>query len=412
MESCSMIGVDVGSSKVKWFDGKNFGFGNLKGKREIVGITSRNLYVKKAFYPICKGSQLKKLVINDVLSELDTAENEVSVAFCPIGKKEKGCEFLVFVLKKEEIEQFESANTLTLDIAGTINAVSLLYGEEKITVVDAGAGKVSVIQFEKGIVDNIEIIRSGFPFLLKDTSFFRDRVVPFLKGKVLLVGGGALNEKFLELFKKFCPSLEIPNIEPFGKDTPIFFNAFGLYHFRKSPCKPTFKEFSIFSSKFWTEHKTAILFSIASLLASGFFYTASLVLSFLAEKKDYRLTLKEYKRTVESIINEKALAPKLQVSQKYSKVQELKDFFLLNKPSVLFPIEKIGKSIDPLVKILKIEGSIESENFSILGVASSEKDLDKFREKLSSYFEKITVNKVKKVEKGIQFTMSLSGVKR
>ena len=411
-----MIGIDVGSEKVKWFDGKKFGFGYPQEKKSFVGISSKSLYVKKASYPICKGSQLKKLIVNDVISELDVDEEKISVSFCMTEKKEKECEFFVFVVKKEEIENFENVSYLTLDVVGAIASSLILYKEEEeLTIVDAGSKKFSITCIKNGKLENLEIVRLGFKFLSKNSSFLEERLVPLLKGKVILIGGGALDEEFLKIFKKFCSSFEVPFFEPFGEKTPLFFNAYGLYHLKKLKslsCKPSFKESSIFSSEVWRKHKTTIVASAVLFFLSGILFTFSLALELLTKKRDYLTVLKEYKKNVGQLIGEKVLAPKLQISQKYSKVKELEKFFLLDKPSLLVPIEKLEESIDGSVKILDIEGSLDSETFSILGVSKDEKDIKELKEKFSIYFKKVNVDKVKRVEGGVQFTISLFGVKR
>jgi len=410
-----MIGIDAGSTLVKWFDGEKFGTGLKEGKNFITGISSKTVFVKKAFYPVCRGSQLRKMIINDVSADIGIEPENITISFCSVRKEKKGCEFLIFIEKKEIIDSLDKnlkdSSVITVDIIGAATAAVLLYREENLTVVDFGATKTAILSMEGGKLREVEIFRAGFPFLKKNRAFLEERIVPRLEGKVVVVGGGALDSEFMNILKGYVQSLEIPQIEVFGKETPLYFNAFGLYHFRKASCKAAFKEFSLFSSEFFVKHRSALITGGAITFVATVLFTVSQFLDFLYEKKNYELTSKEYKKVVEKVLQEKVLAPEIQVSQKLSNFKELRTFLLLDKPSILYSLSGISESVVEGIKILKLEGSAVSESFRISGYADEEKSFKVFTDNLSKYFEKVNTDKVKKVTKGIQFSISVSGVK-
>lgn len=410
-----MIGIDAGSAAIKWFDGEKFGTGLKEGKSFITGVSSKTVFVKKSFYPVCRGSQLRKMILNDVSADIGVEPENLTISFCPVRKEKKGCEFLIFIEKKETIDSLDrslkESSVITVDIIGAATAAAILYGEEDLTIVDFGAAKTAILSLKAGKLKEVEIFRAGFPFLKKNKAFLEERIVPRLEGRVVVVGGGALDSEFMNILKEYVQSLKIPEIEIFGKETPLYFNAFGLYHFRKASCKAAFKEFSLFSSEFFIKHRSALITGGAIILAATILFTVSQFFTYIHEKKNYELVSKEYKKVVGKVLQEKVLAPEIQVSQKLSKLRELKSFLLLDKPSILFSLSGVSKSVVEGIKILKLEGSAVSESFRISGYADEEKSLKVFTDNLSGYFEKVNTDKVKKVTKGIQFLISVSGVK-
>ncbi|ADY73965.1 hypothetical protein Dester_1333 [Desulfurobacterium thermolithotrophum DSM 11699] len=411
-----MTAVDVGSSLIKWFDGKNFGLGLKKDKNLVTGISSKTVFVKKSFYPVCRGSQLKRIILNDISTDIGVEPEKLAVSFCPLSKSKKGCEFLIFIEKKEVIdslnEKFEDSSIITIDFIGAFTAASLLYGEEDLTIVDFGASKTAILTIKSGKLKDVEIVRTGFSFLKENEKFLRERILSKISGKIVVIGGGALDSEFIELVKKNTKYLDIPNIEPFGKETPLYFSVFGLYHFRKATCKASFKEFSLFSSEFFSKHKSSLRIFGIILIVSSLLITVSQFLSYLYEKRNYELVSKEYRKELEKILGEKVLAPEIQVSQKLSTFKELGSFLLVDKPSILFPLSKISRSVVKGINVLKLEGSIVSESFQIYGYADKEESIKKFTDNLLKYFKKVNTHKIKKVGSRIQFLISASGVKK
>jgi len=410
-----MIGVDAGTAVIKWFDGRKFGTGLKEEKNSITGVSSKTVFVKKSFYPVCRGSQLRKMILNDVSADIGVDPESLTISFCPVRKEKKGCEFLIFIEKRETIDSpdrsLRDSSVITVDIIGAATAAAILYGEEDLIIVDFGAAKTAILFLKAGKLKEVEIVRAGFPFLKKNRAFLEERIIPRLGKKVVVIGGGALDSEFMDILKENVQSPEVPEIEIFGKETPLYFNAFGLYHFRKASCKAAFKEFSLFSSEVFIKHKRALIASGAIIFAATILFTVSQFLTYIHEKKNYELVSKEYKKVVGKVLQEKVLAPEIQVSQKLSKLKELKSFLLLDKPSILFSLSGISKSVVKGIKVLKFEGSAVSGSFRISGYADGEESLKVFTDKLSSYFEKVNTDKVKKVTKGIQFSISVSGVK-
>lgn len=410
-----MIGIDVGSAVTKWFDGETFGTGQIEGGNFITGISSRTVFIKESSYPVCKSRQLKRMILNDVSADIGINSDELLVSFCPVEVEKKGCKFLMFVEKKETIdsldENLKDSSAITVDFIGAATAASILYGEENLTIVDFGATKTAIISLKGGRLRNVEVIRAGSPFLKRNRSLLYERIVPQLDGRVLVVGGGALDGELMGILKDCVQSVEIPEIGIFGKETPLYFNAFGLYHFRKASCKAAFKEFSPFSSDFFLKHKHALIASGIIALVATFFFTVSQIFNYIYAKGTYQLMSKAYKESVEKVLREKVLAPKIQVSQKLSSFETYKSLFLLDKPSILFPISGISKSVVKNIKILKLEGSAVSESFRVYGYADGEDSLNSFTNNLSKYFEKVNTDEVKKITKGIEFSISVSGYK-
>ncbi|MEO2066598.1 MAG: hypothetical protein ABGX17_08900, partial [Desulfurobacteriaceae bacterium] len=161
-----MIGVDYGSKEVKWFDGKRFGKGLPEKRGLTVGLSSVNTLIKETSFPLCRGRQIEKLVINEVTADIPVDPSLLSVAYCPVEKLEKGCRFLIFVEKREVIdslpEWLRETSLITLDLIGTAAAVNLHYKRERVAVLDAGEGKLSLLKFEDGVIKKAEIFRGGF----------------------------------------------------------------------------------------------------------------------------------------------------------------------------------------------------------------------------------------------------------
>ena len=410
-----MIGVDVGSEVTKWFDGRQFGTGFPQGKGIVAGVSSRTVFIKKSFYPLCKGNQLKKLIVNDVSSDVGILPEEIAVAFCPLKKEKNGCEFIVLVEKRETLklleESFRDLAVVTADVIGIAVATRLIFGEGDLTVIDAGASKTAVIKLIGGKPISVEIVRAGFKALKSSPSLLKERVIPLVETqKVILVGGGALDGEFVRLLKEHL-TVEIPQEKPFGRETPLYFGAFGLFHFRKSPCKASFKELSLFSSEFFTKNRGKLIASAFMVFSGLLFLGAKEYLSYLQAKRDYLSFKREYKRAVEKILGERVVAPEEQLSQALSRFKRLKELLLLDKPSVLLYLGSISKAVVSGVKVLKLEGSSTAGSFKLTGVAENSEALKKFTDNLKKFFSKVNTDLSKETKRGVKFTITVFGVK-
>ncbi len=411
-----MISVDFGSRTVKWFDGKNYGIGGIPRGRLIAGISSKDVFIKKAFYPVCKGSSLKKMILNDVSSDMGVAPEDIEVAFCPLEQKKKGCELLLFIERTSSIEKISSVlredAILTIDLLGAVTAALEIYSyDSTFTVLDAGASKVAAVVIERGKPVSVEVLRAGFDSVIQHPYLFEEKVAPFLKGPVVLVGGGALVGDFVTHVEKYAEVVEIPKFSPFGAETPLFFTAYGLYKFRKSPCKAVFREPALFSSESLEKAKTPLFVSFGFIFASLVIYTASLYFSYLSVKKDYEAYKRSFYAAVEAVLGEKVVAPEIQIDQKLSQLKELRSWFLLDKPDILVYLHGISASVVDGVGIISVEGDISTGSFKIKGTAKSEEVLSKFRKNLLSRFSKVNVNFSKETSSGVKFQITVSGVK-
>jgi hypothetical protein len=410
-----MIGVDVGSEVVKWFNGKLFGTGLPEERGVVAGVSSKTVFIKKAFYPLCRGHQLRKLLLNDISSDIGVLPEDIAVSFCPVKKEKEGCELLVFVERRETLEQIEESlkdlTAVTVDIVGVATATRLIYGEDDLTVIDAGVSKTAILELSGGRLTSVEVVRAGFKALRSSPSLLSDRIFPLLRSKrVILVGGGALDGDFVKLLKeKF--DVEIPEFEPFGKETPLYFGAFGLFHFRKSLCKASFKEFSILSSDFFTKNRKKLVASVLMVLSGLTLLTAAKYVAYLQVKGNYADFKREYKKAVEKVLGERVVAPEEQLSQAISKFKRLRELLLIQKPSVLIYLKKISDSVVDGVKVLKVEGSSTSDSFKITGLSESSEVLGNFTERLKKGFSKVNTDVTKETSKGIKFTITVSGVK-
>lgn len=400
-----MIGVDLGSSTVKWFNGKDFGTGFPKGNSFTLGLSSSQVLVKKAFYPLCSGGKLKKLVLNDVSTDLSVEPEELSVAFCRVEKLENGCSFLIFVERRERLNEIPheilKSSQITVDILGGIAAL-ISMSEETFTLLDAGKRKVAVATVKGGKLESLEIFRGGFDYHLGSDELF-SYLKAVKKGSVFLVGGGALSKDFKSKLSRFS-DFTVPELEPFGKETPLYFNAYGLYNFRKSPCRAFFKGISLFSQDILKE-KRKLLFIGGATLASLFLITGGLFFQYLSAKRDYLLEKSAFSREFSRALGGKLLAPEIQIPQKLSHYREAADFLKLNTPSLLYYLNGISDSVVKGVKVLSVSGSISSGEFTLKGRAESMKDLKHFTEKLRRYFGKVSVSSTKRGRAGISFTL-------
>ncbi len=399
-----MIGVDYGSSEVKWFDGSRFGTGIPGGRSFTVGLSSSQLLVKESFYPVCSGSKLRKLIVNDVAADLSIDPRELSVAFCRKEKENAGCRFLIFVEKREKLEglpsELLSKSQITVDILGGVTAGLSL--SETFTLIDAGKRKVAVVNVEKGIVEKIEIFRGSFDYHVNSGELF-SFVKEVAKETVFLTGGGAFSENFKRILSESV-KFTVPEFEPFGEETPIYFNAYGLYNFRKSPCKATFKGLSIFSEELLKERNRLLLIGAATVL-SLIAFTGGLFTEYLSAKRDYYTEKRELKEELSKALGMKLLAPEIQIPQEAEKYKQLKEFLKLGSPSILYYIEGVSKSVVKGVKVLYLEGSLSSRQFTIKGRAKNDKTLKTFTEKLRNYFKKVSVSSTRKTGSGISFTV-------
>jgi hypothetical protein len=404
-----MIGVDFGSSEVKWFDGKNFGKGIPDGKAFTVGISSSSVFTKISEYPLCKGRKLREILINDVSLELSLNPKEFSLAFCPLKREEKGCKLLVFVGKKESLElpkKLSSLSQITVDVLGGINAILNEFGEN-FTLVDAGKNKVAVVTVRDGVIENLEVLRGGFDYhavnpqeLLTFKGNFAD--------KVYLTGGGAFSEEFKKVLGEIT-KFEIPEIEPFGKETPVFLNAYGLYNFKKSNCKAFFKGISIFSSELLRNNRGKLVFSGISLLLSLLFLTGAETLGYLSKKEEYLKAKGVLKEKLSEILSERVVAPDIQVPQKLEKYRELSKRLKVSLPSLISYVDAVSKDLTSGIEIFSLKGSVTSSSFKLKGRAKSNEDLKKFVKNLKGDFKNVSISSSKEGKEGISFTVVLEG---
>ncbi len=398
-----MIGVDYGSSSVKWFNGKEFGTGIPEGKSFTLGLSSSELLVRESFYPLCAGAKLKKLIINDVSTDLSVPPEEISVAFCRKEKLEKGCRFLVFVEKRKSLEELPqeiaSRAQITVDLLGGVTAALTL--SENFTLLDAGKRKIALVRVENGKISEVEILRGGFEYHTNS-----GELVSVLKGNeknVILVGGGAFSDRFREELSKIT-DFSVPEFPPFGKETPIYFNAYGLYSFKKSPCKAFFKSFSSLSQELLKEKGKIIFLGTVTGLAL-LILTGGLFLSYLSAKKDYYAAKREITGELSKLLGEKVLAPEIQIPQELEKYKKLAEFFRIGSPSLLYYLNGISKSVTKGVTVFSLDGSLSSGQFTVKGRAEDEKSLKSFIENLKKYFKKVAVSSTKENKSGINFTV-------
>ncbi len=409
-----MIGVDVGSKAVKWFDGRRFGTGLPTADNFITGISSKSLLTSRETYPICGGSKLERIILNEISSKLSIDESELSISYCPVFKRGKACELLIFVERKSSISSLdenlrERSRIITSDVVGTVSAASLLAKDS--TILDAGVSKLSVVMMAKGIPQRIEIVRTGFSSFINDEGLFKSEVLPLLAQRIMLIGGGALNEDFKSILSKNNIDFEIPTIEPFGKLTPLYFNAYGLQNFSSSPCKARFEESFILNSAIVRKNKKSIIAALSILGISLIVLTASGIAEFLSAKTDYQRSVKQFNKEVSSIIGSKTIIdPDIQVSQKLKSLTKLSDFLLMNKPNILRCVHYISNSVPERVKVLSLSANIKSETFIVKGKSFSNKNLYAFESKLRAFFKNVT-SSIKHSNGKVIFTLKLNGVK-
>jgi len=395
-----MIAVDYGSFKAKWFDGKNFGEG-LPSSRFLLGLSSSRLFIKESSFPICRGKNLQKLIANEVSSELAIEPDEFSTAFCPVEREEGGgCRFLILVARKRDVEEFSRAVSVSADIVGTVAAVSkLLSGEKELTVIDAGASKVSLLNFKGGVLREVKLFRGKYsnsiPFL---SSVKREK-------RVVLIGGGALDEEFIS---QIPFKVEILRFSPFGRLTPLYFNAFGLYHAKSSPCRAFFKSPSLFSSEFLEKNKRLVAFTGAALILSGLFITASTALRLYAAKRDYEITKRELLSALSSELGEKVVLPKEQVLQKLERLKRLREILKIDSPSILLYLKAVADSLPRSgILVAEVNGSASLDQMKIVGFSSREEALKEFISNLRKHFEKVNLS----VSDGPKFKIEARGLK-
>jgi hypothetical protein len=412
-----VIGVDYGSSLVKWFDGKEFGTGIPKVGSISLGITSKGTLIKVSEYPLCKGKNLEQIIANEIEAETGISSKEFSVAYCPLEKVDSGCKLLVFVERKSHLESlendvYEKARHVTVDVVGMISATHSIYGESfSGTVVDAGASKISVAKFTDGKVSSIEVIRAGFESMLghEDLTARFKRIA----GKeFVLIGGGALDDSLVEFLKGKGIRFEVPEISPFGELTPLYYNSYGLWRFRLSSCRADFKKFHFISSEILSRYKREITISLISLIVSLLLLTAGEYLRFSAAKQRYKALDAALKREISGAIGDgKVVAPKIQLNQEFEKLKKKVSFYLLDSPSLIGMVGSISSSVVKGVNVYSLSVSAVEETAKISGISESNNSLNEFRQKLIKYFKNVTISSSKKVKGGIKFTIEVQGVK-
>jgi len=386
-----MIGVDYGSSTVKWFDGKRFGTGLPEGRGLVVGLSSKTVLVKEAVFPLCRGKQLEKMVLNEVVSDLSVEPSQVAVAFCPAERLEKGCRHLIFVEKRELLEalppEVKEGSTLTVDLIGALSAATLLYPDEDLTVVDAGEGKVGFYFVSGSRLRAVEVFRLGYRSFVER---FGELSVPKVSGRLVLIGGGALSEEFVELFKEFSPL--VPEIPPFGEETPLYFNAYGLYHFKKSPCRAAFAQPSLLSSEFFQKNRGLFVRAGALVGLSLILLTAAEAIRVKVARDDYLAAKREFKERLSELLGEKVLIPEVQIPQKLEELKALKELLKVDQPGALLYLRAISESTTEGVRVLEVKGSASSGQFTVVGRFESEEALEAFVSSLKRRFKKVSVS--------------------
>ncbi len=403
-----MIVADLGSKVIKWFDGKAFGTGEPPARPAVVGISSSSLLVKESYYPICRGQQLKKLITSDVTSELSVEPDKITFTFCRVGKEDKGCKFLILVEKREVLDNlplFAKESRITSDLIGGAAGALSLYGED-VSVVDLGASKVALFKLVNGKISEVEIFRGSYSFNLERESF--KEALSRLKGeRVVLVGGGALDEKAVSEITNLIDA-EIPQFEPFGKEAPLYFNAFGLTRLKSLPCKAFFKDTSLFLGEFFKKNKKTIALGSALGIASLLLLSGAEFINYISLKRDYIEEKKAFKKYLTEITGEKILAPEIQIPQLLEKLKKKEKFLLLDSPPLLFLLNRISESVKEGIDVYKVEGDLRK--LQIEGYAKKQENLDSFVGELKKKFNQVTVNSSKETRKGIKFTITVSGV--
>ncbi len=399
-----MTGVDWGSKEVKWFNGKEFGLGTPNSKSAVLGLSSYGLLTKEASFPLCKGRELEKLVLNEVIADLGVEKEEVAVAFCPIKREKVGCTFHLFIEKRESLraipEKLRESSLITSDLIGGATAFNLLYGEEEGVILDAGSSKVAVYRVLGGVPLEVEVIRKGF----KEVE--REELLTFLNGrKFLLIGGGALNGEFKEKLRGL--DFELPDFPPFGKEAPLYFNAFGLYNFKSSRCRALFHRPSFFSLEFLERHGGKLKFLAFSSVFSLFLITAGQFVRLEAAKRDYFSLKSEIKRKLSRITGEEVLIPQVQIPEKVEDLKELEKLLKVNDKSVLVYLKAISESVKGKVNVLEVKGSSLLDQFTVVGRADDEKSFREFLDSLKGKFKEVSVSLR---DKG-KFKVNLRGIK-
>ncbi len=409
-----MVGVDLGSSLTKWFDGERFGTGFPKSGALSVGVTSKGVLVKFSTYPLCKGRNLEKIIVNEIEVETGVPSNEFSVAYCPVEKVDTGCKFLIFVEKKSRLEGeiFEEARHVTVDVVGMLAATSHVYGRDFTgTVVDAGMSKICVLKLEKGKPSSVEIIRIGFDSILKN----RELIGRFREAageRFILVGGGALDEDFTVFLSKENFEFEVPNFPPFGDLTPLYYNSFGLWRFRFADCKADFKRFRLLNSEVLSKYKRELTVAAVSLLVSLLLLTVGEFLRFSAAKKEYQNLDRAIKTKLSEVTGiRRVVAPKIQLKQSIENLERKAQFFMVDTPSVLVYVNNVSSSVVKGVKVLSLKVSVTDSSAEVSGLAENRDALDRFRQELVKKFKKVAVSTTKEVSSGVKFTIKLQGVR-
>jgi len=404
-----VIGVDAGTSAVKWFDGKSYGTGFPKGKGIITGISSKSVFVKKAVYPVCRGRHLKELILNDVSADLGLPPEELGIAFCPAGRKGKGCEFLVFVERAENLKKsrLENSAILTVDVVGTANCALLTHADTA-CIVDAGKAKTAILELEGGRLKGVEIVRAGFEALLKKPDLLLNSGKLSSCGEVLLVGGGALSPDFRKLLSKVA-KVKVPVLEPFGEETPLYYGAFGLYHFRRANCRATFARHSLLQFRTLTENRKRLIASgvltavgVASLAGA---YTASIVES----RKTYFAVKERYSRMVEKVLGTKVVAPEEQLSLAESRFLKLRRLLMADKPSILHYLSLISQAVPEGITVTELDGSLATGVFRVQGFAEKEEALTVFVENLKKHFGGVDISSSRSSGEKLHFVVTLKG---
>ncbi|MEO2065510.1 MAG: hypothetical protein ABGX17_03305, partial [Desulfurobacteriaceae bacterium] len=223
--------------------------------------------------------------------------------------------------------------------------------------------------------------------------------------KVILIGGGALSKEVREILKPF--NVEVPEFEPFGSETPLYFNAYGLYNFKESPCRAVFSQPSLFSSELFEKNRSLLIRASVLTTASLILITTAQVLQLQYAKKEYQQVKKEINEELSKVVGEKILLPEVQIPQKLRELKELKETLKLDQPSALLYLKGISDSVVEGIRVIEVSGSASSGQFTVVGRSSQEESLRKFSENLKKRFKKVSIS----LAKNRKFKITIWGLK-
>ncbi len=369
--------ADFGTELIKVYDGKEAIV--LKDAQrlsaDIVGLSSAKiLYLKKRFPKL---PEIKKVLETEIKGQFD-----------------KSFDWDVF--SKKESESFDSyilmvaptfnlqAKILTADIVGGFcSGLSL---SRDFQLLDIGASKTSLLIVKDGQIEDVILIRQGIEGILKNPLPFKQRLLSsFEDGKVFLCGGGAFSQDVLKILGEIV-EFEIPYFPEFASDTPLFFNAYGLYNLKKLKKFPAFKRGG-FDLKALLSEKT---FSLAVVLfcLSSFSLSVAQLLNYIAKSGQVQSLDSYAKKLAAEVIEGKVVAPEAQLEDALQTQEAMEKFLLSDKDAVDVLAE--FPSVANGVKIISVQANRDS--LKVEGRAGSQKKLESLVRALKKDFDKVIVS--------------------